>query len=155
MDEAHIRALVARLDTANPSEEQAAWSALKPLGEGVVPHLADHFPRARRWQQRVSLVFHSIPFARVSEAAYRLGLAALDDRSTLVRYRACGLLAYAQRRDAIPALDKLRAHSDARTVEDANAAIDALKRKNHHYFVDRTHSGRSFWVVNPEDQPAP
>jgi hypothetical protein len=39
-----------------------------------------------------------------------------------------------------------------RTVEDARAAIDAIARKNHHYFVDRTHSGRSFWVVNPEDE---
>ena len=155
MDEAHIRALVARLDTANPSDEEAAWSELRSLGERVVPYLADHFPRARRWQQRVSLVFHSIRFARTSDAAYRLGLAALDDRSTLVRYRACGLLAYAQRPDAVPALEKLLAHSDVRTVDDANAAIDALKRKNHHYFVDRTHSGRSFWVVNPEDQPAP
>lgn len=154
MDEAYIRALVARLDTANPSDEAAAWSELKALGEGAVPYLAEHFPRARRWQQRVSLVFHSIRFARVSEAALQLGLAALDDRATLVRYRACGLLAYAQRREAVPALEKLLAHADGRTVEDARAAIDALNRKNHHYFVDRTHSGRAFWVVNPEDQPA-
>jgi hypothetical protein len=154
MNEDEIRGLVARLDIANPADEQAAWDALKGMGDAVVPWLADFFPRARRWQQRVALVFHSIRYARTSEAAVQLGLAALSDKSYMVRYRACGLLAYSLRRDALPALQKLATHSDARTVEDARAAIDAITRKNHHYFVDRTHSGRSFWVVNPEDQPA-
>ena len=153
MDDARIRALVAQLDIANPAEENAAWNELKSLGDSVVPHLADQYPRARRWQQRVALVFHSIRFARQSNAAFQLGLNALDDRSYMVRYRACGLLAYSLRREALPALQKLLAHSDTRTVEDARAAMEAVTRNNHHYFVDRTHSGRSFWVVNPEDEP--
>lgn len=154
MDESRIHQLVARLDSANSADEAEAWSELKPLGEAVVPHLANFFPRARRWQQRVSLVFHAIRYARQSDAAVQLGLIALNDRSYMVRYRACGLLAYSLRADARPALQKLLTHEDARTVEDARAAVDAVSHKNHHYFVDRTHTGRSFWVVNPEDQPS-
>jgi hypothetical protein len=42
-------------------------------------------------------------------------------------------------------------HSDADTVADAKAAIDAIRSRNHHYFVDRSHSGRSFWEVNSGD----
>jgi hypothetical protein len=152
MEESRIRALVAQLDISRQPDEQAAWNELKALGKDVVPYLADAFPHARRWQQRVAFVFHSIRFARDSEPAYQLGLLALSDRSSMVRFRACGLLAYSLRRDALPALKKLLDHSDARTVEDARAAIDALTHNNHHYFVDRTHTHRSFWVVNPEDQ---
>jgi len=55
------------------------------------------------------------------------------------------------RADGIPHLKELLKHSDAKTVEDAAAAIDAIKSKNHHYFGERSHSGMSFWTVNPED----
>ena len=153
MVEERIRRLVARLDIGNAPDEETAWSELKPLGAAVVAWLADFFPRARRWQQRVSLVFHSIRHARESDAAFQLGLNALNDRSYMVRYRACGLLAYSLRRDARPALEALLTHQDSRTIEDVRGALDAIARGNHHCFVDRTHSGRSFWVVNPEDQP--
>jgi hypothetical protein len=43
-------------------------------------------------------------------------------------------------------------HTDARTREDATRALDAIHHQNHHYFVDRAHSGRSFWVVNETDK---
>jgi hypothetical protein len=36
-------------------------------------------------------------------------------------------------------------HADRRTVEDANAAIDAIKSKNHYFFKDRDHSGKVRW----------
>ena len=92
-----IRSAVARLDTARWSEEEAVWSDLRPCGQSVTPYLREAYPKFRKWQGRVSLVFHSIPYARVSEDAFQLGLAALADRATLVRYRACGLLAYSLR----------------------------------------------------------
>ena len=152
MDESRIRELVRRLDSSNASDEAEAWAELKPLGEAVVPYLAEAFSGARRWQQRVSLVFHAIRFARTGDAAFQLALTALGDRSYMVRYRACGLLAYSLRRDALPALEPLLSHADERTAEDARAAVDAVKQRNHHFFVDRTHSGRAFWVVNPEDE---
>lgn len=152
MDDAQIQSLVLALDTTNTLDEDSAWSKLKPLGVDVVPHLATFYPKAKRWQGRASLVFHSIRYARESEAAFKLGLEALSDKSTVVRYRACGLCAYSLRKDALPALQALLKHKDAKTVEDARAAIDAIKHQNHHYFYDRTHSGSSYWVVNDSDE---
>lgn len=152
MDSQQIQSLVMALDTAKTLDEEAAWSALKPLGIDAIPHLLAFYPKAKKWQGRVSLVFHSIRYARESEAAFELGLLALHDKSTMVRYRACSLCAYSLREDAIPALQSLINHTDSKTSEDAIAAIDAIKHKNHHYFFDRTHSGQSFWVVNESDR---
>ena len=103
------------------------------------------------WQGRVALVFHSIRYARDSEAAFRLGIEALQDRATLVRYRACALLAYSQRKEAIPHLKGLLKNADNKTAADAKAAIDAIKRRNHHYFMDRDHSGRISWKIAEGD----
>lgn len=153
MDDTQIQLLIAALDTRGPSDEEAAWARLKPLGMAVVPHLAAFYPKARKWQGRASLVFHCLRYARESDAAFGLGLAALHDQSTMVRHRACSLCAYSLRREAIPSLKAVLGHHDSRTVADALAAIDAIEHRNHHYFYDRTHSGKSFWVVNAGDQP--
>jgi hypothetical protein len=147
-----IQRLVAALDTRKTSDEEAAWSKLKSYGSNVVPYLAAFYPRAKTWQGRASLVFHSTRYARESDSAFQLGLAALTDRSTVVRYRACGLCAYSLRTDALLALRALLGHKDSRTVQDASAAIDSIEQQNHHLFVDRTHSGRSFWIVNESDR---
>jgi len=133
------------------SAEEGAWSELKQLGEAVVPYLAEGYGRMRRSRGRVSCVFHAIRYARTSEAAFQLGIAALKDKATLVRYRACGLLAYSLRHEAVPALRALFEHTDRRTADDARAAVDAIERRNHHYFIDRIHSGRTFWKVNADD----
>ena len=53
--------------------------------------------------------------------------------------------------DAIAHVTPLLSHKDGRTVEDALAAIDAIESRNHHYFVDRDHSGRVHWCVNDDD----
>lgn len=146
-----IEAAVKDLDTASFSAEEAAWLKLKPLGAAAVPHLAAAYLSFRKWQGRASLVFHSTRYARVSEEAFQLGLAALRDKSTVVRYRACGLLAYSLRLEALPHLALARGHADSKTVADATAAADAIANKNHHLFIDRDHSGRSFWIVNDSD----
>ena len=154
LSEAEIRRLVGEI-AADRDADDSAWGALRPLGAAVVPYLAEAYPQATRWQPRAALVFHAIRYARVSDDAYRLGLQALGDRSYMVRYRACMVLAYAQRAEALPALRAAASHADARTREDATAAIEAIEHRNHHYFVDRTHSGQSFWDVNPGDVPRP
>jgi hypothetical protein len=151
MDNLQIRELVKKLDTTSALDQEAAWTLLRPLGIDVVPFLADAFDSTKKAQGRVALVFHAIRFARISQTAFELGIRALKDKATLVRYRACGICAYSLRADAIPYLNELLKHADAKTVEDAIAAIDAIKRRNHHYFIDRSHSGSSFWTVNPED----
>jgi len=97
------------------------------------------------------MVFYSVRYARIEEGAFRLGIRALNDRATLVRYRACGLLAYSLRRDALPSLRKALEHPDPKTTEDAAAAIRAIEARNHHLFRDRDGSGHVRWIVNPED----
>lgn len=146
-----IRELVVALDTAKVQEEQDAWTQLKPLGDAVLPHFLEAFPRMRKWQGRASLVFHSIPYARTHDDAVTLALTALSDKATVVRYRACMLLAYSLRKGVLSELEKLLHHSDKKTAEDAAAAIDAIKHQNHNFFVDRQHSGRLHWKVeSPE-----
>ncbi len=154
MEPKQIRMWVRRLDTTSSSVEEAAWLKLRSLGARVVPYLAEFYPQARTWQGRVSLVFHAIRYGRVSESAVQLAIRALGDRSTRVRYRACGLLAYSLRRDALPYLAQLLSHKEKAIVADARAAMDAIEQQNHHYFVDREHTGRSLWVVNVEDRAA-
>ena len=87
--------------------------------------------------------------------ASALGRKAIGDKSYMVRYRACMVLAYSLRTEAIPALQPLLQHADTRTREDAARALDAIQHQNHHYFVDTQHSGRSFWVVNEPDDRSP
>ena len=53
--------------------------------------------------------------------------------------------------EGIPQLEPLHRDSDARTVADAGAAIDAIRHRNHHHFIDHDHSGRSRWQVNEGD----
>ena len=154
MDEAQIKALVRQLDTKDRAVEESAWAQLRPLGAAVVPHLAEFYPNAKKSEGRRAIVFHAIRYARTSEAAFQLGVAGLSDRASIVRFRACGVLAYSLRRDALPYLEVLLKHQDRKTVEDARAAIDAIKRKNHHNFVDRDHTGQMFWEVNDGDTPA-
>jgi hypothetical protein len=152
LNQTEIRKLVKALDISNSKQAEGAWLQLKPLGEAVVPYLAEYYPLARKWQCRVALVFHSIRYARTSETAFQLGITALNDRATLVRYRACGLLAYSLRKEAIPYLKSLLKHKDSKTVEDAAAAINAIQKQNHHYFVDRNNTGKVFWEVNQGDK---
>lgn len=147
-----IQSQVRALESTSVQGEEDAWQLLKPLGVGVCPYLLAAYPKFKKWQGRVSLVFHSIRYARVSEEAFQLGVLALNDRASLVRYRACSLLAYSQRKDALPYLKPLQAHEVAKTVKDAEAAVDAIRLRNHHLFVDRTHSGSTFWVVNESDR---
>jgi hypothetical protein len=149
-----IREGVAKLQSSTVIGEEDAWAALKPLGIEVVPYLLEAFPRFRTWQGRTSLVFHAIRYARKSDEAFRLGVLGVHDKSHVVRYRACGLLAYSLRKDALVELRQLLSNPNKRTVEDARAAIHAIEQQNHHLFIDRDHSGRTRWVVNEEDRDA-
>ncbi|NJM30427.1 MAG: hypothetical protein HC855_10270 [Rhizobiales bacterium] len=71
-------------------------------------------------------------------------MAAVLDKSKAVRYRACQLLAYAQDRKLLPAMEQLSKQVAADSIEDLNAALDAVANQNQHWFLDRTHSGKVF-----------
>lgn len=83
-------------------------------------------------------------YAQSHEEAYLLGVAGLKDRSGLVRYRACTLLACSLRKEALPLLEASRSHADPKTTQDVEAAITAIRTQNRHRFLDRTNSGRVF-----------
>jgi len=152
MSPGDISARVRQLDTSSSRTEEEVWSHLRPLGSLVVPYLSEAYGTFRTWQGRSSLVYHSIRYARTSDDAFNLGLRALQDKATVVRYRACSLLAYSLRRDAFPLLEQATQHVDEKTVADAIAALDAIRQQNHHLFVDRGRGGRTFWVVNESDR---
>lgn len=146
-----IRALVARLDSKSEPDREQAWSELRSLGADIVPHLRAGYPGFSHGEGRVALVYHALRYARVSEDAFQLGLAGLSDRSKLVRYRACALLAYSLRKDAIAPLRRLRDDPDWQVRQSCRAAEFAILEKNHHLFIDRRGEGRTAWQVNPDD----
>jgi len=147
-----IEQAVACLDQKSSSAIERAWVQLRPLGFGVVPYLRASYPQFKHAEGRTALVYHATRYARIGEDAVALGIAALEDRSRQVRYRACGLLAYALRKDALLALRARLADPDQLVREAVAAAICAIEEGNHHRFVDRSNGGRSFWSVNAGDE---
>ncbi len=91
MTPAQIREGVDRLQSKTVNGEEKAWAVLKPLGIEVVPYLLERFTRFRTWQGRASLVYHATRYARRRNDAFQLGVLGVRDKSTVVRYRACGL----------------------------------------------------------------
>lgn len=138
-------------DAAGWVELDEAWDRLRPRGGLATQDLLASYRADRSWQRRAAAVSRATRFARVSEFAFQLGLAALDDPSEPVRHHACGLLAYSLRRDAVGRLRSLLAHADPATREDARAAIAAILGQDHHLFKDRDFSGQVFWIVCEAD----
>ena len=135
------------------TEQAAERSRLRPSGVDAVPQLVEAYHLARAWEDRAAALTCATRFARESEPAFQLGLHALGDRSKRVRYRACALLAYSLRRDAVARLEPLVDHPDRDTREDALAALAAICAQNHHLFMDRDRSDLVFWIVNEGDIP--
>lgn len=137
-----IDELLSALDgTGSDAEWKAVFELRARLKDNLPDHLLRKYRKSRRWQVRSSCVYHSLKFARTSEAAKNLGLLALHDRSKVVRYRACMLLACTQRNDVLPALSDSLSTIPSDTRDDLLAAIDAISHGNKNYFVDRDHSG--------------
>lgn len=121
--------------------------------EPLVPLLVEAYAHIRRSVGRASILFWLLRYARTHQAVVPLALSALTDRSYLVREYACSILAYSLRHDVLPQLTLQQAHPDPKSRADAAAAIDAIVSQNHHLYVDRAHTGSTFWVVNPGDMP--
>ncbi|MCP4274048.1 MAG: hypothetical protein GY781_19170, partial [Gammaproteobacteria bacterium] len=140
MEELEITAKLNMLDGRGSSDEYDAVKNLSSLGDRFPELLFQKYQNSKKWGERASCVYHAIKYSRSNNSAFELGLRATKDKSKHVRYRACMLLAVAQNPSAICSLESLLADTDS--SEDAKAAIDAIKHKNHHYFADRDHSGR-------------
>lgn len=150
MNQPDIINLVSKLDTPELSLQDQAWAEIKQLNLDIklVPFLKEAYPTFKTWQGRAWLLHLAIRYARESEEATQLGIEALEDQSKVVRYRACSLLAYSLKTEALPHLEKLLDSSENQTREDAAAAINAIKSQNHNLFIDRTNSGKTFWEVD-------
>ena len=121
--------------------------------ETLLPGLILAFPQIKSWQGRNAILFEITRYARTHHDVVGLALSAAHDSAYMVRMQACGIMAYSLDKAAIPTLQELFQHRNAKTREDAAAAIDAIEHNNHHYWIDRDHSG-GYWIVNPSDQPA-
>jgi hypothetical protein len=143
-----IMELVKRLDTSKTLEQDEIWFEIKKKEIDVPYYFLNAYPLFKKWQGRIHLVFSCIKHARISENAFQLGILALNDKASLVRYRAAALLAYSLREDAIPYLQKNLLHKDLQTAKDSERAIQAIQQKNHHIFM-KNRADR--WIVNEED----
>ncbi len=126
---AEVRALVSDMTRAKGDAYLPYLVSLAWLGQAAVPYYLEAYPRTTRAEGRVRLLFFSMSYGSTSAAAYQLGLTALQDRATLVRYRACMLLGRAGRKDALPALRALLKHESPRTRDDAARAIWEIEHR--------------------------
>lgn len=147
-----IMSAVTRLDSKNSADIEHGWLALREHDIDLMPYFRRAYSRFKTSSGRRSLVFYATRHARISEDAFQLGLAALKDRSWMVRDRACGLLAYSLRKDALVLLDDAMIDARPEVRAAAQAASKAIRAQNHHLFADRSGSGSIFWVVDPQDQ---
>ncbi len=145
MQDERIEILVKAFSTSRRSEIDAAWLIANSLGDDLLTLFAEAFPRIRKSEGRASVMRYVGRFSRESEVAFKLGTVAVQDRAYAVRHYGCALLAFSLREDALQILLPLLKHADHRTVEDARAAIDAIKSKNHNFFKDRDHTGKILW----------
>lgn len=138
-----IDILLGKLDSSSSDQRHQAIAELIKLGVSLPPLLLEKYRSSKKWQTRCSCVYHAIRYSRDDENTFQLGIEALSDKSKVVRYRACMLLACSLKKDALSALRELASRSsDRETQANAHAAIDAIENQNTNYFVDRDHSGK-------------
>ena len=145
MRDSRVDTLVRAFSKTRRAEIDAAWTIAESMGDDQLVLFSEAFPHVTKAEGRASILRYVGRFSRESEVAFGMGMEALNDRAYAVRYYGVAILAYSLRDDALPALSRLLKHADARTSEDAKAAIDAIKSKNHHFFKDRQHTGKILW----------
>jgi len=141
-DEEITRALDA-IDGSGSETERAALERLKKEhGEILIQIFLDHFKQTKKWARRAAFLYYSTPYSKHNAYAVRLGEQGLKDKSKIVRYRACKLLAWSLSKKSLNKLQEaLDNERDHQTFSHIKAAIDAIASQNSDYFVDRNHSG--------------
>ena len=140
---------IKKLDTTSYKDQSAIWEELKSRfnRKTLIYELVKHYYEFKKWQGRCFILYYGTVVARESPEAIKIAIRALSDKASLVRYRACGLLAYSLDKTILPYLQEVAENSDEKTKSHAFAAIDAINNQNHNFFIDRNHSG-SIWEVN-------
>jgi hypothetical protein len=145
MQTERVNVLVEAFSVSRRPEIDAAWEMAHSMGDDLLALLAKAFPLIRKSEGRASIMRYIGKFSRENQLVFNMGIVAVQDRAYAVRHYGCALLAYSLRNEALPTLSVLLKHSDHRTVADARAAIDAIKSKNHYFFMDRDHTGKVRW----------
>lgn len=149
MDEKDVYKFLEMLDGSGSDVEYEAIEKLRELGRELPAFLLEKYRSSKKWEVRSSCVYHAIRYAREEGDAVQLGIEGLSDKSKVVRYRACMLLAYSLDEKGLPFLEKLEKESKvSETLKDAHAAIDAIKNQCSDFFVDRDHTGDITLRVN-------
>ena len=94
VNEDKIFELIKKLDTTSFIEQDKYWTEIKNLDIDIPKYFLKAYPVFKKCQGRVHLVFSCVKYARTSESAFELGVQALNDKATLVRYRGASILAY-------------------------------------------------------------
>jgi len=135
--------ILKNIDGSGSDQEYKAIIELKKMNENLPILLLKKYKEAKKWGERAACVYHSISYARDFPEALQLGIIALTDKSKVVVYRACMLLAYSLKREALFALQNTKENiTNEDILKDINAAIDAIENQNSNFFVDRDHSGK-------------
>ena len=119
--------------------------------DALAPLYAEALRHIRNAPGRIHAIFWLTRYARKDRRVVDAAIHCLNDRSRIVRKEACGILAYVLDREHIPRLRPLLEHRDSKTRAHAAAAIDAIEHRNHHFFLDREHSGSVFWYPDPRE----
>lgn len=135
--------LLMQLDGSGSDAEWAAATKLRERDD--LPRLLlEKFRTSRAWKVRSSCVYHAIRYAQRNADSVAIGKEAIADKSKVVRYRGCMLLAYSQKKEVLPVLrHALETTADAEGRADLLAAIDAIESGNHNFFVDRERTGKT------------
>jgi len=134
--------LLRRVDGSGKAGERDAVAELKRRYGSELPRLLlEHYKTAKSYKIRAACVYYCLDFSRVSNAAIELAKIAIADKSRVVRYRACMLLACSLRSDILPTLRQMIPSTERETRDDLIAAIDAIEHQNKDFFLDREHSG--------------
>lgn len=145
-----VASFLSQLDGSGSVKEWEIIHLLRSeLKEEFPSHLLELYNRSRKWNIRISCVYHATRYSRTVEDALTLGIVALKDKSRNVRQRACRLLAWSLNPKALKYLyDAVKIEQNQSVRTDILAAIDAIKSKNSDYFVDRDRSGMIKLVIN-------
>jgi hypothetical protein len=131
--------LVAGLDQKRQADVDHAQNRLfNPYEfETLIPGLIGAYGRIRSWRGRNAILFNLIRFARKRPEVLKLALLGLQDSAFLVRMQSCVMLAYSQREDLIPYLQRILTHKDKKTREYAESAIDHIRAKTVFYHIQQ------------------
>jgi hypothetical protein len=126
-------------------QEEALRRALVDAGEDFYDYIVRTFPHTKPASVRAAILSYLFGDSRHDRRVIDIAALALNDRSRNVRFNAYALLAYSGRSECISMLRLARANADTTDCIDIDAAMVALEKGNHTFFLDRRQLGRTKW----------